>query len=172
MAGAIDPGVRAWLEDRGAWRRFCAIRDEFRKRGVVGDPAAAALAQVRKEFSSSSADGAGPVGALGAAGSAPLIVPATFADRAPSTPLKDAQWVYGALGYRASDVDLTTAPSPGAVALLRWARDNQGTFFRDIWAKLLPSRSALEDEIRRHDDGSKQLELLDRVSTIDADEVQ
>ena len=50
--------------------------------------------------------------------------------------------------------------------LLRWAQANEvnkAEFIKSIWSKLIPSKAELENQARYADDGSKQIELAQRI---------
>jgi len=64
----------------------------------------------------------------------------------------DARWVYNNLALDLVDVPTKTAPSRGAVALLKWVKDspaNEADFFKNIWPKLIPTKAALDESERR-----------------------
>ena len=87
----------------------------------------------------------------------PMVRPSDFAGKPGSTLKKDVEWVYQMLAFEVDDLDPKDAPSPGAWNLLRRTKGdggNQNYFFKDLVAKLLPSRTTLEMEERRRDDGS------------------
>lgn len=80
---------------------------------------------------------------------------AVFGGRKVST-IKVVEWV--ASNLQVEDVSPSDAPSSEAWGMLVWARRspvNESQFWGTIYAKLLPSRSAIEAEQRYADDGSR-----------------
>lgn len=58
------------------------------------------------------------------------------------------------------------APNSDAWAQLMWCREspaNRAEFYKNIYPKLLPNKTQLEQEARFHDDGSEDLEHIARV---------
>ncbi len=84
---------------------------------------------------------------------------------------KAVEWVFEHLGVRTKAAD---APSPGAWALLQWAKKtsaNTQRFYSDFVSKLLPSRSTLEVEERRRDSGDDVMRTIEYLLAIrDAEE--
>lgn len=71
------------------------------------------------------------------------------------------EWVFDAMGEHVEPGD---APSPGAWALLDWAKKtaaNKRDFYTTFASKLIPSRSTLEVEERRRDDGEDCTRTID-----------
>ena len=80
---------------------------------------------------------------------------AVFGAKKVST-IKVVEWV--ASNLQVEDVEPRDAPSSEAWGMLVWARRspvNESQFWGTIYAKLLPSRSAIEAEQRYADDGSR-----------------
>ncbi len=71
----------------------------------------------------------------------------------------DVNWVYGNL--ERGDVDPTTAPSSGALALLRWARRNKNDFFE----KVVPRALAAPDPLREARREEKAMVVAERRCT-------
>ena len=87
-----------------------------------------------------------------------------FAGKTPASAREVVQWVFDHMDI--SDVSVGSCPSSGAWSLLsacRSSKDLKREFYRQIWPKLLPTKSHLEMEARYRDDG-RQLEIIDRVS--------
>ena len=63
-------------------------------------------------------------------------------DSSPTGFLADATWVYNNLAR--ATVNTASAPSAGAVGLLRWARRNEDDFFENVWPKVLGLASKQE----------------------------
>lgn len=61
-----------------------------------------------------------------------------------------------------ADVGPEDSPGPMAWSLLQFGRENPNVFWRDVWVKLLPSRSQIERQERYHDDG-RALELVEQL---------
>lgn len=81
----------------------------------------------------------------------------------------DILWVYYNLGVK--DVHPEDAPNPGAWALLQHVQHDSGRvgdFYKGLFAKIVPSRSQIENMERFKDDGREQFELLDRLSGEDS----
>lgn len=74
------------------------------------------------------------------------------------------QWVADNLERKSVKVE--AAPSATAWGLLCWAQSSpvcKAEFWKSIWSKMLPSKSELENQARYSDDGSKQIELAERI---------
>lgn len=73
------------------------------------------------------------------------------------------RWVFD--NMKNPDLDLSSAPCPGAIALLRWAEHKGGDsqFFTYFLTKLVPSQKDLEASERRADNGSNLFPLLDEL---------
>ena len=60
------------------------------------------------------------------------------------------------------------APSRTAFNILKWADDsaaNKSEFIKNLLSKLMPSSKELDNQARYSDDGSKQIELAERILT-------
>ena len=73
------------------------------------------------------------------------------------------RWVFD--NMKNPNIDLDTAPCPGALALLRWAEHKGGEtqFFTYFLTKLVPSQKEMEANERRSDNGSNLFPLLDEL---------
>ena len=74
------------------------------------------------------------------------------------------EWVFNHVDVE--DVTPSMAPSPGAWSLLISVRDDPGVradFYKSIWAKLLPTKTQIEEEDKFSDDGSDIAELIGRL---------
>ena len=88
---------------------------------------------------------------------------AVFAGKKVAT-VKVVEWV--ASNMQVADVSPADAPSSEAWGMLVWARRspvNESQFWGSIYAKLLPSRSAIEAEQRYSDDGIRIEETATRL---------
>jgi hypothetical protein len=75
-------------------------------------------------------------------------------------PLADIRWVAGQLAYK--EPDFASAPSAAAVALWAWvvrSGANQTEFWKTMYVKTLPSRTATENEARAREDAARIDEL-------------
>jgi hypothetical protein len=79
-----------------------------------------------------------------------------------SNPIHDIQWAFQARGVEGLSPE--DAPSPGAWALL-WQINNDEvfakSFYSTVFPKLLPSKSAMEKDENRVDDGRKLFQLIE-----------
>lgn len=92
------------------------------------------------------------------------VLPDMFEGRPPTSKVVDIEWVYSNLAYNLNDIDYASAPSPGAVALLKWARTgNQTEFFKGLYAKLLPNRSSVTEDDDKKDDGRRIGKVIDLI---------
>lgn len=84
-------------------------------------------------------------------------------DGKPVSPRQAVEWAFENLCV--DDVKPGDAPSPGAWALLIGARQSGLSLkqFFDTWAKLLPTKTQIEQQDRFTDDGSVVLDLIDKV---------
>lgn len=175
--------IRKWAEESGLWRQFIEIRERLKKDGV---PAADAWFEAAKELDPEMW-GSGEVKPVRVA-SKPADLPhvrsdsvvkeevevervvsgvgatkAVFAGKKVAT-VKVVEWV--ASNMQVVDVLPEDAPSSEAWGMLVWARRspvNESQFWGSIYAKLLPSRSAIEAEQRYSDDGIRMEETAERL---------
>lgn len=80
-------------------------------------------------------------------------------------PVRDLTWIYNHIGVK--DVKPGDAPSPGAYAHLLFIQQkdlNKVDFFTKVYPRIIPSKTQVENMTKRHDDGRKHFELLDRLS--------
>lgn len=175
--------IRKWAEESGLWRQFIEIRERLKKDGV---PAADAWLEAAKELDPEMW-GSGEVKPVRVA-SKPADLPhvrsdsvvkeevevervvsgvgatkAVFAGKKVAT-VKVVEWV--ASNMQVVDVLPEDAPSSEAWGMLVWARRspvNESQFWGSIYAKLLPSRSAIEAEQRYSDDGIRMEETAERL---------
>ncbi len=100
-------------------------------------------------------------------GLAPLdTAPLGLGDRKASE-LVIIRWVARKIDDR--DPDPNDCPDPFAWTLLRQCREIPGFVadcFLPLWAKLIPSRSQLDQQPSRALDGQAQLDLIDRIEQI------
>lgn len=75
--------------------------------------------------------------------------------------VQSVNWVASQLGIK--DPDPASAPSPFAYAMYLWAKDNADGFWVGFAAKLIPSRTSLEDSDKLSDDGRDLLNLINEV---------
>lgn len=73
------------------------------------------------------------------------------------------RWVFDNVARK--DVNLGSAPSAGAVGLLKWARSdrNRGNFYTYFVTKLIPSQKELDHAAKMKDDGSNVFPLLETL---------
>jgi hypothetical protein len=91
---------------------------------------------------------------------------AMFADKPKANIREVVQWVFDFMEI--DDVTPDMAPSSGAWGLLKWARasrNNKTEFYRTLYAKFIPSKAQIDNEDKFADDGRKQLDILDRITT-------
>jgi len=101
------------------------------------------------------------------------IIPGGYIDKAiskskarlkPKTELEILRWVFENMEVRG--ILPKDAPSPGAYALLKHCRNNVQTktkFYSDMWSRTIPTKSRLDEEQRKVDDGDKCIMTLDRI---------
>jgi len=179
--------IRKWAEESGLWKQFVDIRERLKKDGM---PPADAWVEAARELSPETwghvGERASPVPDLphvrsdqeevedkvpdvGGAEDAGKVVAgsgatkAVFAGKKVAT-VKVVEWV--ASNMQVADVSPADAPSSEAWGMLVWARRspvNESQFWGTIYAKLLPSRSAIEAEQRYSDDGIRMEDTVDRL---------
>jgi len=180
--------IRKWAEECGLWKQFVDIRERLKKDGM---PPAEAWVEAARELDpevwghvggrASPADDLPPVrsgqeqveGVQGEEDKVPVCgaqngvsdsaTKAVFAGKKVAT-VKVVEWV--ASNMQVADVSPADAPSSEAWGMLVWARRspvNESQFWGTIYAKLLPSRSAIEAEQRYSDDGVRIEETAERL---------
>lgn len=80
---------------------------------------------------------------------------------------EEMYWIYENLAVRGLTID--DAPSAGAFAYLKDCQNDpliKASFRKDIFAKLIPSRSVLEEAEKRRDSGRTAIDLLERLRQI------
>jgi hypothetical protein len=152
------------------WTRFCKRRDELRgeylaEGNTKTDAATAAAAQALREFGVKES-------IVERTAKAQVKAPAKKSaekkandedEEPPDDPewaakrismRKSVEWVFAALGRQG--VKKSDAPDPGAWALLQWVGEgaaNRGNFYSTFASKLLPTRTQIDVEGQREDDG-------------------
>lgn len=118
-------------------------------------PAADALEQVRSECPEQGGqDG----------DTSPLDVDDDAANGRTCPSIETIMWVASQL--RKKSPDLASVPSETALALLEWTRSSpvcRAEFWKNLWSRTLPTRGEIEQGGRYADDGSKQIELAERI---------
>jgi hypothetical protein len=171
--------IRKWAEDNNLWKQFVDIRERMKKDGV---PAGEAWMQAAQELDPE-------MWGKGELSEIPVDPPvlkdlprgrseevkvervvsgggatkAVFAGKKVAT-VKVVEWV--ASNMQVEDVSPSDAPSSEAWGMLVWARRsplNESQFWGSIYAKLLPSRSAIEQEQRYSDDGMRVEDAAERL---------
>jgi hypothetical protein len=172
--------IRKWAEENKLWPQYVEIRERLKKDGL---PAADAWVEAAKELDPERW-GSGGGGAVGV--EVPKDLPRGRSDEEQEVPdesvadgggatkavfagkkvptVKVVEWV--ASNMQVVDVSPSDAPSSEAWGMLVWARRspmNESQFWGSIYAKLLPSRSAIEAEQRYSDDGRRIEETAERL---------
>jgi hypothetical protein len=171
--------IKKWAEESGLWKQFVDIRERLKKDGMPPGEAWVEAAREldpemwgKSEVSEISVDppvlndlprgrseevkGERVVSGGGA-------TKAVFAGKKVAT-VKVVEWV--ASNMQVEDVSPSDAPSSEAWGMLVWARRsplNESQFWGSIYAKLLPSRSAIEQEQRYSDDGMRVEDAAERL---------
>ena len=175
----VKTQVKAWAEAANLWEEFVVLREKLKRQGVGANDAwvraAQMLAPDRWGEPPVEAEAEDQVGE-GGGGAAPPVSPdlphGRVVDGAPAevfggkkvATVRVVEWV--ASNMQVSDVGPGDAPSSEAWGMLVWARRspvNESQFWGSIYAKLLPSRSAIEAEQRYSDDGARVEDLADRL---------
>jgi hypothetical protein len=87
-----------------------------------------------------------------------------FRDKKPISIIECIRWVAENLAIE--DVTPEMAPSAGAWAMLETARftmDSRNDFYKNLFSKLIPAKTQLDDAERFSDDGRKQFNILGRI---------
>ncbi len=81
-------------------------------------------------------------------------------------PARDiAVWVFDRMHAPIERINPDDVPSGGAITMLRWARDGNLTdFMRTIYAKLMPSKSEIEEDEKHRGSGRLNQRTLDEVA--------
>ena len=167
--------MRTRCKKLGIWKEFVDLRDSYKSGGLSPTEAwhrafgelAVAQSASRSHVESSPAGPGEPVPPSPSGLPGPLsfsVALSDFAGKTPASAREVVQWVFDHMDI--SDVGVGSCPSSGAWSLLsacRSSNDLKREFYRQIWPKLLPTKSHLEMEARYRDDG-RQLEIIDRVS--------
>ena len=188
----IKVQIRKWAEESGLWKQFVDVRERLKKDGMPpADAWLEAARELDSEMWGNVGGQSSTRLDLPHGRSAPLAgepdqdqegvqgesVPvvskpaqageaatkAVFAGKKVAT-VKVVEWV--ASNMQVEDVLPSDAPSSEAWGMLVWARRspvNESQFWGSIYAKLLPSRSAIEAEQRYSDDGIRMEETATRL---------
>lgn len=155
------------LKDQGQWNEFLELRDQYKQQGC--EPKVA-YAMAMEKFP----PGQPPV--VGDGSSDPAECGAVwleqFAGKEKVSSLAIVEWVFDNIDML--DVTPGMAPCAGAWSLLLRVRkhpDLLKEFYRSIWVRILPSKTAIEQLQRFEDDGREQLTLIDRIQQAHADAV-
>ena len=145
--------IRQELVRLGHWTRFCALRNRYESEGLKPNEAyARASGELLGRDVESKEDLPSLEGEVDAG---------VFRETGASTP-ECVAWV--AKHMMLKGVKPEQAPSSEAWSMLCWARrnnQNEAQFWGQIYTKLLPSRSQLDQEQRYKDDGRKVLSVIE-----------
>lgn len=149
---------RRWFEEK----RYDIVMAWIRKRKGEGLGTDEAFAEAREkypplELGVVGVEGGGPPGSL------ERVSEGSFEGRPKSSQRETIEWV--ARNIAISEVSVEGCPGSEAWAMLGWVRrgsDNETDFWKNIYPKLLPTRTeGVKDSFR--DDGGPQLELLEEA---------
>jgi hypothetical protein len=185
--------IRKWAEESGLWKQFVEVRERLKKDGMPpadawleaareldsemwghvggvgvldlphGRSAPPQEARVEPDQDQEGVQGESEPVVSKPAQAGEAATKAVFAGKKVAT-VKVVEWV--ASNMQVADVIPSDAPSSEAWGMLVWARRspvNESQFWGSIYAKLLPSRSAIESEQRYSDDGIRMEETATRL---------
>ena len=145
--------IRQELVKAGHWTRFCALRNRYEMEGLQPTEA---YARASSELLGRDVSGKEDLPSLEGE-----VESGLFRETGASTP-ECVAWV--AKHMMLKGVKPEQAPSSEAWSMLCWARrnnQNEAQFWGQIYTKLLPSRSQLDQEQRYKDDGRKVLSVIE-----------
>ena len=145
--------IRQELVKAGVWTRFCALRNRYESEGLAANEA---YARASGELLGRDVEGKDDLPSLEGE-----VESSLFRETGASTP-ECVAWV--AKHMMLKGVKPEQAPSSEAWSMLCWARrnnQNEAQFWGQIYTKLLPSRSQLDQEQRYKDDGLKVLSVIE-----------
>jgi hypothetical protein len=155
------------LKRQGQWNEFLELRDQYKEQGHEPKVAyAMAMEKYPPDAQSVVDDGVGDPAECGA------VWLEQFAGKEKVNSLAIVEWVFDNIDML--DVTPDMAPCAGAWRLLLRVRkhpDLLKEFYRSIWVRILPTKSAIEQLQRFEDDGREQLTLIDRIEQARADAV-
>jgi len=156
--------IRQELVRAGHWTRFCAMRNRLESEGVKPNDAYAQAASqlLGKNVDEKEKDLPSLEGEVDAD---------VFTETGAGTP-ECVGWV--AKKMMVKGVRPEQAPSSEAWSMLCWARrnnQNEAQFWGQIYTKLLPSKSQLDQEQRYKDDGRKVLSVIQKLQRENENEV-
>jgi len=139
------------IADRGLWKEFEKARDKLIASDIPADEA--------NRIAASDMVHNGTV-----SGPSDRVMPSDFDGSGRTSMLADVEWVYNHLAFAVDDLDRSKCPSAGAWQLLLWVKaDNQSEFYKSFVPKLLPTRAQLDDHDPFKDDGTEDVDQIDRV---------
>jgi len=173
----IMPETKKQFEDRlradGRWDQFVGEREALKAQGVRGQDA---WRRLRPRYGLLPADGAGAREAQApdewattAAITYQTLALAARARRA--TKQQELDWVQQNMILPLDQIDLKSVPSAGAVALLKWTREEGGAsdFFTSLFKSQLPSRKDLDAQAQMQDDGRECIRLIEKLQRLRAE---
>jgi hypothetical protein len=142
MAAETRAALKARLQGENRWDQYKNVREAHR---AAGASPAEAREKAMLEFQPQSNN---QPAALATNGTAPEPSPAKRRRRRRRKASRcnvpgDVRWVYANLDY---EPDPREAPSGGAMAMLNWAKQNPGDFFKTFLVKLLKGEDDKPEE--------------------------
>lgn len=78
--------------------------------------------------------------------------------------VEDVTWVYRNLAMPWDAIRPEDVPSPGAVTLLQFAKDDLATFIKSVWINLMPKRDDITKGQAYKDDGRKLVDFCQQLA--------
>ncbi|MCK5604750.1 hypothetical protein KAR91_22865 [Candidatus Pacearchaeota archaeon] len=162
------------LTQEGKWEKFLELREEYKRQGLIPKDATMRAKDeveniktdcVVSDFDSGfitddgdSADG--------------LVGKHCFTNSGNISERQIVRWIFDNIGI--TDIGPEDAPNSGAWSYLQSLRNSPTLlqdFYRNVWTKMLPSKSEIENARKFEDDGREQLNLIDRIEQASRDAV-
>jgi len=153
--------IKKELTELGVWDKYLERREILTKSGFTPKEAAAqAYEEIRQVQPVERPRPAAP------AKKDPYGELASIAPQGSCSEREAANFVFEHAAVPVEKIDPSAVPSKGAVGLLKWVQSspsNAASFYSQIWAKLMPTKSQLDAEARFSDDGKEELEIISRL---------
>ena len=163
--------TKAELQELGVWDKYLELREILRQEGLSPKDAAATAYEQVRQVQPEPKPRVPKKPATCPYAELSLLAPAGSCSEREA-----ASFVFEYAAVPISNIPQTAVPSKGAVGLLKWVHSspsNAASFYSQIWAKLMPTKSQLDAEARFSDDGNEELEILARLeATLEPEETQ
>ena len=149
--------LKARLKQDGRWDKYLSLRDGYKLKGL---PPKDANRKALDDIKDETTDQDNAV----ADDNNSFLHKQSFSSTGKTSARKIVEWIFNNIGIE--DVKPEDAPSSGAWCYMQSLRSSPTLlqdFYRNVWTKMLPSKSEIEAREKHDDDGRELVEFIDRI---------